>query len=101
MFLREKERMRLETLQQKNSYISGQWNVNTVLMGGLGKDPDNEGKKCIYESFKIHFLVDVELQEQPHTKDIQVGITQFILLLKFVFISFSLRQNLKEYGNVY
>lgn len=25
----------------KTRYIPGQWNANTVLMGGLGKAPDN------------------------------------------------------------
>ena len=35
-----KEKRRLELWQQKNTFTPGQWNVNTVLMGGLGKDPD-------------------------------------------------------------
>ena len=26
--------------ERKYSYTVGQWNVNTVAMGGLGKDPD-------------------------------------------------------------
>ena len=29
---------------QKNEYKEGFWNVNTVLLGGLGKDPILEGK---------------------------------------------------------
>jgi len=38
---------------KKYSYTAGQWNVNTVSMGGLGKDPDlstdelEQGDQCV------------------------------------------------------
>lgn len=43
---RAKEKRRLELLQQKTSFTPGLWNINTVVIGGLGKDPEettNEG----------------------------------------------------------
>lgn len=36
---REKEKKIEEMKSQKNEYKEGFWNVNTVLLGGLGKDP--------------------------------------------------------------
>ena len=32
-----------ELKTQKAEYTPGLWNVNTVLMGGLGNDPELEG----------------------------------------------------------
>jgi hypothetical protein len=43
--LMAKEKRRLELIKQKNAYTPGQWNVNTVLMGGLGKDPEELREK--------------------------------------------------------
>ena len=42
-FFREKEKKIEEMKSQKNEYKEGFWNVNTVLLGGLGKDPVLEG----------------------------------------------------------
>lgn len=40
---------------QKNEYKEGFWNVNTVLLGGLGKDPVLEGKiRLSLFRFAIH-----------------------------------------------
>ena len=36
---REKEKKIEELKQEKTKYEEGMWNVNAVLMGGLGKDP--------------------------------------------------------------
>ena len=43
---REKEQKRLAMLKRKTTYVAGQWNANTVLMGGLGKAPENEDSQC-------------------------------------------------------
>ena len=32
-----------ELKSRKSEYKPGMWNVNTVLMGGLGNDPEFEG----------------------------------------------------------
>ena len=40
---REKEKKLEEMKSQKNEYNEGFWNVNTVMLGGLGKDPVVEG----------------------------------------------------------
>ncbi|XP_069138067.1 coiled-coil domain-containing protein 87-like isoform X6 [Argopecten irradians] len=37
--MRERERKINELKEVKNKYEEGMWNVNTILMGGLGKDP--------------------------------------------------------------
>jgi len=37
---REREKQLDKLTEKKYSYTAGQWNVNTVSMGGLGKDPD-------------------------------------------------------------
>ena len=31
----------MELLEKKMAYTVGQWNANTVLMGGLGKTPED------------------------------------------------------------
>ena len=36
---REREKKIEELKQEKTRYEEGMWNVNAVLMGGLGKDP--------------------------------------------------------------
>jgi len=36
----EREKQLAKLTEKKYSYTFGQWNVNTVVMGGLGKDPD-------------------------------------------------------------
>lgn len=36
---REREKKIEELKQEKTKYEEGMWNVNAVLMGGLGKDP--------------------------------------------------------------
>lgn len=33
-----------EMRSKKQEYTSGMWNAQTVLLGGLGKDPDVEGR---------------------------------------------------------
>ena len=44
LFHREKEKKLEEMKSQKTEYKEGFWNVNTVLLGGLGKDPVLEGR---------------------------------------------------------
>ena len=39
-FNREREKQLAKLTKRKFSYTVGQWNINTVTMGGLGKDPD-------------------------------------------------------------
>ena len=34
---------REERYKKKTQYEQGMWNVNTVMMGGLGGDPDSSG----------------------------------------------------------
>lgn len=36
---REKEKKLEELKQEKNKYEEGMWNVNSILLGGLGRDP--------------------------------------------------------------
>ena len=43
-FFREKEKKLEEMKTQKTEFKEGFWNVNSILMGGLGKDPVIEGK---------------------------------------------------------
>ena len=31
----------------KTNYHPGLWNVNSILLGGLGNDPDIDGKSCL------------------------------------------------------
>ena len=38
-FFREREKKVEELKKVKNKFEEGMWNVNTVLMGGLGRDP--------------------------------------------------------------
>ena len=40
---RERERKMEELRAVKSEYKEGLWNVNCVLMGGLGKDPTSPG----------------------------------------------------------
>ncbi|MBN3301643.1 CCD87 protein, partial [Amia calva] len=46
--LEEKEKMKREEMNalktQKQAYVAGMWNVNSVLLGGLGKEPVLEAK---------------------------------------------------------
>ena len=44
---------------RKYSYTGGQWNVNTVAMGGLGKDPELTGGveqtgQCMFYAYQLH-----------------------------------------------
>ena len=58
MSCREKERKRLELLEKKMAYTAGRWNANTVLMGGLGKTPediDEQGAAC--RALKCYLLL--------------------------------------------
>lgn len=41
---RERERKRAELKSLKSEYNPGVWNVNSVLLGGLGNEPDVNGK---------------------------------------------------------
>lgn len=43
-FSREQEKKLNELRDQKTVYKNGLWNVNSVLMGGLGKDPQLDGQ---------------------------------------------------------
>lgn len=45
-----KEKNRYELWRQKNLYTPGEWNVNAVLMGGLGNDPEAVLKEqgCVF-----------------------------------------------------
>lgn len=45
-----KEKNRYELWRQKNLYTLGEWNVNAVLMGGLGNDPEAVLKEqgCVF-----------------------------------------------------
>ena len=36
--------MLVELKSQKSNFTPGVWNVNTVLMGGLGNEPEIDGK---------------------------------------------------------
>ncbi|XP_065911737.1 uncharacterized protein [Dysidea avara] len=50
----EREKHLAKLTKKKYSYTAGQWNVNTVSMGGLGKDPD----------------LSSELEQEPPATDI-------------------------------
>ena len=51
LFCRERQERMQELKTQKTEFQSGMWNVNSILMGGLGKDPELEG----------HFAVNLPL----------------------------------------
>lgn len=55
-----KEKNRFELLRQKNLYTPGKWNVNAVLMGGLGNDPEvllkEQGYSCVYSFIIFSFI---------------------------------------------
>lgn len=42
---REKLEKLKELREEKNKFSAGMWNVNSVMMGGLGRDPDVEGEE--------------------------------------------------------
>ena len=44
-FIREREDRLQELKNKKTEFQSGMWNVNSILMGGLGNDPEIEGKE--------------------------------------------------------
>jgi hypothetical protein len=45
-----KEKKVKEQRRVKSVFTAGMWNVNSILMGGLGKDPEREGwYKCCFE----------------------------------------------------
>lgn len=54
---RERERKLAELKLLKTDYKPGVWNVNSVLMGGLGNEPEVNGK-CLYYSLKHESAVD-------------------------------------------
>ena len=37
-----KQKRRMNLLRQKAAYTPGLWNANTVMLGGLGKDPEQD-----------------------------------------------------------
>jgi hypothetical protein len=39
----ERQKKLLELKKEKTKFEEGMWNVNTVFMGGLGRDPHIEG----------------------------------------------------------
>ena len=49
--IREKEKKLEELKSQKTEFVEGFWNVNTVLLGGLGKDPVIEGGSLFSHSY--------------------------------------------------
>ncbi|XP_064199343.1 coiled-coil domain-containing protein 87 [Anguilla rostrata] len=43
----EKRREKIEALKsKKDEFVTGLWNVNSVMLGGLGKDPELEDDDC-------------------------------------------------------
>lgn len=43
--IREREKKLTELKLLKTEYQPGVWNVNSVLLGGLGNEPDVDGKQ--------------------------------------------------------
>ena len=43
-FIREREKKLTELKLLKTEFQPGVWNVNSVLLGGLGNEPDVDGK---------------------------------------------------------
>ena len=43
MYYREREKKKEELRAEKTEYKEGFWNVNSIMMGGLGLDPELEG----------------------------------------------------------
>ena len=54
---RAKEKRRLELLQQKTSFTPGLWNINTVAIGGLGKDPEEATNEGIGIKAKLRAII--------------------------------------------
>ncbi len=51
-------------LKRKTTYVPGQWNANTVLMGGLGKAPENEEEsKYIYNHYHTIYYGQIMIKE--------------------------------------
>ena len=46
----EREKKLQELRSRKSEYTEGMWNVNSVLMGGLGNDPQLEGKLILTDN---------------------------------------------------
>ena len=67
LYCRAKERKRLELLQQKTSYTPGLWNINTVVIGGLGRGPEETTSEGIGIKAKLkshYFLLQALLLER-------------------------------------
>ncbi|KAL0963002.1 hypothetical protein UPYG_G00348240 [Umbra pygmaea] len=64
---KKRHRQKIEALKgQKQEYVTGLWNVNTVLLGGLGKDPELEGDGASSEE-------DITSPKQAHKKTVSGG----------------------------
>ncbi|XP_064417914.1 coiled-coil domain-containing protein 87 isoform X2 [Latimeria chalumnae] len=46
---RERELKIAELMSKKEDYVPGMWNINSVMLGGLGKDPAFEGMEVLQE----------------------------------------------------
>ena len=53
---RAKHGKREERYRKKTQYEQGMWNVNTVLMGGLGGDPHSSGSSSEEGNFMHTFV---------------------------------------------
>ena len=54
---RELDAKLAELRSQKTEYKEGYWNCNTILIGGLGKDPVIEGKQLVPHVTQLTFVL--------------------------------------------
>ena len=59
-FLREREKLLHDLRSRKAAFQPGVWNADTVLLGGLGKDPELDEKEDPIKVLKKSFEKTVE-----------------------------------------
>ena len=64
----EKELKLQQLKDQKSEYKPGEWNPRSVLMGGLGKDPEIEVVKTAESSARLTAPTSEELKRSPKSK---------------------------------
>ncbi|GCC38088.1 hypothetical protein chiPu_0016599 [Chiloscyllium punctatum] len=63
--LKQKQEMEIaEIRQQKEEFVAGSWNINSVMLGGLGKEPQSQVAKEYVE-------VQKRLGKKPYLEDLE------------------------------
>lgn len=79
-----KQKRRMNLLQQKATYTPGLWNTNTVMLGGLGKDPEqNEDGELDYNYVQVDkelMIIVVSFLDKEEFQQVQVRPGGFIFI---------------------